>query len=101
DLSRKRQLRVHPGAVEIAPDQLKLADDVQRRAHPARGAVIGANLIAAVGLRLEENDRRPFVRRLRDDLDAAAAPEAAEADRGSLRGDARQRRETLRAAGCL
>src|SRR5204863_4613495 len=54
DLTRERQLRVDPGAIEIAADQLKLTDHVERRAYPAGAAVVGADLIAAVGFRLEE-----------------------------------------------
>ena len=91
-------MRVYPGAVEIAADQLILANDVERRPDPACSAVVGPDLIAAVRLGLEENDGGAFVRSLRDEFNRAVAAEAAEADRNPLGRNAGLRGQALRTA---
>ena len=81
DLSWKRQQRVESGPVQIAPDQLKLSEDVERRSDPTSTAVVGSDLVSSAGLFLEQDDRGALVRSLRDDFDVATAAESPEASR--------------------
>src|SRR5262249_33682906 len=73
DLPRKRQLRIQPGAVQIASTQLVFAQDRERRLDPTGAAVETADHVAAARVVLKLDEHGTAIRSFGENLNFASA----------------------------